>query len=217
MSSVLSGAEAPGIERWALPTVEGPSIHRRAKLTVGELEELERSAWQEAFTQGKEAGLAAARVEIETRRKNLEQQATRLAAILDLLAQPLKQVDTEIEKQLVTLAFTVAKHLVRRELKADPTQVIAVVRDTVALLPIAARDVRVHLHPEDAALLREKLATPSADRAWTLIEDPVQSRGGCRVTTENSQIDARLETRLGAALSALLGDERGSDTREVTP
>ncbi len=217
MSSVLSGAEAPGIERWALPAVEGPSIHRRGNLTVGELEALERAAWQEAFTQGKEAGLAAARVETETRRKNLELQAARLASILDLLAQPLKQVDAEIEKQLVTLAFTVARQLVRRELKADPTQVIAVVRDTVALLPLAARNVRVHLHPEDAALLREKLATPSADRAWTLVEDPVQSRGGCRVTTENSQIDARLETRLGAALSALLGDERGGEKREPIP
>lgn len=212
MSSAATGTGA--VERWALPAVEGPSIHRRSRLTVGELEELERSAWQEAFIQGKEAGLAAARVEIETRRRELEALTERVGSVLDLLAQPLKQVDAEMERQLVTLAFTVARQLVRRELKIDPTQVIAVVRDTVALLPIGARDVRVHLHPEDAVLLRERLATPTSDRAWTLVEDPVQSRGGCRVTTANSQIDARLETRLGAALSALLGDERNADARE---
>lgn len=202
------------VERWMLPAVEGPSAHRRSRLTVGELEELERAAWQEAYTQGKEAGLAAARVEIETRRRELEAQAQRIAAVLDLLAQPLKQLDADIERQIVTLAFTVAKQLVRRELKLDPTQVIGIVRDTVALLPIAARDVRIHLHPEDAALLRERLAAPTADRAWTVVEDPVQSRGGCRVTTANSQIDARLETRLGAAFSALLGEERSSDGRQ---
>ena len=112
------------------------------------------------------------------------------------------------------LAFTLARQLVRRELRADPGQIIGIVRDTVALLPSAARDVRVHLHPEDARLLRERLAITTADRAWSIVEDPVLGRGGCRVTTENSQIDARLETRLGAALSALLGDERNVEGRE---
>ncbi len=214
MSEVLASVDNRSIERWALPTVEGPSIHRRARLNVGELQELERAAWQEAFDQGKEAGLAAARVEIETRRADLDQQAARFTSILDLLAQPLKQLDAEIERQLVTLAFTMARQLVRRELKADPAQVIGIVRDTVALLPSAARNVRVHLHPEDARLLRERLADTTSDRAWTLVEDPVLGRGGCRVTTENSQIDARLETRLGAALSALLGDERNVEGRE---
>ena len=58
------------------------------------------------------------------------------------------------------LAVTIARQLVRRELRIDPAQVIAIIRETVALLPAAARDVRVHLHPEDAAVVREKLATP---------------------------------------------------------
>jgi flagellar assembly protein FliH len=215
MSEVQSRAGSVAVERWSLPAVEGPSIHRRNRLTVGELEDLERAAWEEAFAQGKEAGLAAARMEIETRCADLEQQAGRLNSILDLLATPLKQLDAEMERQLVMLSFTLAKQLVRRELKADPSQVIGIVRDTVSLLPIAARNVRVHLHPEDAALLREKLAETTADRAWSVVEDPVQSRGGCRITTENSQIDARLETRLGAALSSLLGDERNTEGREA--
>jgi len=217
MSEVLSATGALAVERWSLPAVEGPSIHRRNRLTVAELEDLERAAWEEAFTQGKEAGLAAARLEIESLRATLASQAARLEAIMDLLAQPLKQLDAEMERQLVMLAFTLAKQLVRRELKADPSQVIGIVRDTVALLPIAARNVRVHLHPEDAALLREKLASTTADRAWSIVEDPVQGRGGCRVTTDNSQIDARLETRLGAALSTLLGDERSGEGREAQP
>lgn len=215
MSEVQTRGGSVGVERWSLPAVDGPSIHRRNRFSVGELEELERAAWEEAFAQGKEAGLAAARMEIETRRADLEQQAGRMGSILDLLAQPLKQLDAEMERQLVMLSFTLAKQLVRRELRADPSQVIGIVRDTVALLPIAARNVRVHLHPEDATLLREKLADTTADRAWSIVEDPVQSRGGCRVTTENSQIDARLETRLGAALSSLLGDERNVEGREA--
>jgi flagellar biosynthesis/type III secretory pathway protein FliH len=34
------------------------------------------------------------------------------------------------------------------------------------------------------------------------------ARGGCRVTSDNSSIDARFETAVAAALSGLLGDDR---------
>jgi flagellar assembly protein FliH len=40
------------------------------------------------------------------------------------------------------------------------------------------------------------------------VEDPVLSRGDCRVHTDYAQIDARVESQLNAALSALFGDER---------
>lgn len=203
------------VERWALPTVEGPRIDRRGRTTVAELEARERAAWEEAYAQGRAAGMTAMRHEIDARVQKLDAQVQRLAAVLDLLAEPLRELDTDMERQLVTLAYALARQLIRRELSIDPAQVIGIVRDTVALLPAAARDVRVHLHPEDAALVRERLAEPAADRAWRLIEDPVQSRGGCRVTTDSSQIDARLETRLAAAMVALFGDDRGPDTRDA--
>lgn len=129
------------------------------------------------------------------------------------MARPLQELDPEVENQLLQLALTIGRHLVRRELRIDPTQVIAIIRETVALLPASARDVRVHLHPEDAAVVREKLATPTGERAWTIAEDPVMGRGGCRVTTETAQIDARLDTRIGSVVSALLGDERVAAVR----
>jgi flagellar assembly protein FliH len=73
---------------------------------------------------------------------------------------------------------------------------------------VAAREVRVHLHPEDAAVVRQNLAPTESERAWTMIEDPVMARGGCQITTTTSRIDARLETRLAAILSELMGTER---------
>jgi flagellar assembly protein FliH len=107
--------------------------------------------------------------------------------------------------------MTLARQIVRRELKADPTQIIGIIREAIAALPVAAREVRVHLHPEDAAVVREYLAPTESERAWAIVEDPVMARGGCRITTTTSRIDARLETRLGAILSELLGTERHND------
>jgi flagellar assembly protein FliH len=102
---------------------------------------------------------------------------------------------------------------VRRELRLDPSQVIGIIRHTVGLLPLASRDVRIHLHPEDAAIVREKLAQPAGEREWILVEDPLLARGGCRITTAVSNIDARLESRVADAMNTLLGEDGSARVR----
>lgn len=209
-SSVATAEEAANSVAWEAPSIAGPRANRRTKLTLSELEDIERIAWEEAYAKGQAAGLAAGEAEINKRLaevKNVEN-------IFNALARPLAQLDQEVEQQLITLAFAIAKQVVRRELRIDPTQVIAVVRDTVGLLPLSQRNIRVHLHPQDAALLRERLAEPQTEQAWSIVEDPVMTRGGCRVSTDTAQIDARLETRIAAVLSHLMGDERNDAQRE---
>ena len=205
---------AEAVALWDMPLVNGRAVQgRRAGRTVSEIEEVERQAYEEAFAKGREAGLASAKAETQQALAQLNAQVQRLEAALASLSKPLEQVNAEVEQQLLNLTLTVARHLLRRELRTDPAQVIAIIRESVALLPASARDVRVHMHPEDAAIVRERLATPTADRAWTIIEDPVMTRGGCRVTTDTAQIDARLETRIHSVVTAMLGDERAASSR----
>ena len=209
MSSRPSLLNANAAAAWSLPIVDGPTaVTRQQNPTVGQLEEIERAAYEEAYAKGRADGLAAARAEEQPKLDALTKKLARVDSILAVLSKPLEEMNAEVERELVALASALAKHLVRRELKTDPGQIVAVIRETVALLPVATRDVRVHLHPEDAALVRERLAAPQAERAWTIIEDPVLTRGGCRVTTDTAQIDARVESRLGAVMNAMLGDER---------
>jgi flagellar assembly protein FliH len=206
---------------WDLPSISADSTSRQIGRTVGELEEIEQRAFDEAYAKGHEAGhaaglaagKAAAQVRMQPALDELERQVESLQGVLDALSRPFQEFDVEVQEQLVQLALSIARHLVRRELRIEPAQVIAIIRETVGLLPAAARDVRVHLHPEDAALVREKLASPGAEPAWTLAEDPVMSRGGCRVTTQTAQIDARLEARIQAVAGALLGGEEREDMR----
>jgi flagellar assembly protein FliH len=86
--------------------------------------------------------------------------------------------------------------------------VIGVVREAIALLPGSSRDVKVKLHPEDMALVDRLLARPEGQRAWSIAEDPLIDRGGCKVVTQNSQIDAQAEKRFEAVVTAIVGDER---------
>jgi flagellar assembly protein FliH len=206
MSDSFLQADA-ATERWAPPSVHGP-ISKPRVVAIADLRSKERATLEEHYAKAKTDGIAAGRAEFEARTAIVNARIASLDSILGVLGKPLAEMDAQVEKQLVTLALTVAKHLVRRELRIEPTQVVAIIRETVALLPAAARDVRVHLHPEDAALVRERLAQPQAERAWSVIEDPVMGRGGCRVTTDTALIDARLETRLGAVITQVLGTDR---------
>jgi flagellar assembly protein FliH len=198
----------PAVTAWVMPEIDGPVVNRRSRYSVAELDAIGQQAWEEGFAKGLEAGQVAAQQQQKPVMLALQQRAQRLQAVLDFMAGPLDELDAAVEKQLAALACSIARHVVRRELRIDPAQVVATVRETVGLLPIAARDVRVHLHPEDAAILRERLAEPQTRRAWTIVEDPVLERGGCRVVTEDSQVDARVEALLGGVIATVMGDQR---------
>jgi flagellar assembly protein FliH len=191
---------APKVSLWTAPAMDRAAPAAKMA-TVGGLVDLQAEAHKEAFQQGLEEGRQAGRAEIRA-------QVERLAGMFHDLAKPFEVLDAEVERELLTLAMALARQIVRRELKTDPTQIIGIIREAIAALPVAARDVRVHLHPEDAAVVRDNLAPTESERAWTIVEDPVMARGGCQITTSTSRVDARLETRLGSILSELLGTER---------
>ena len=184
---------------WDVPTIDGPGSANYA--TAGHLEELQKEAYEEAWQKGHAEGLAAGDAAVRER-------ANRFDELLRALSEPFDRLDDSVEKQLVELAIAIVKQLFRREIKIDPSHVIGVVREAIQLLPIASRNAQVQLHPDDAALVRETLSPAEGEPAWTIVEDPLIAHGGCRITTENSHIDATTEARLQAVINATLGDER---------
>jgi flagellar assembly protein FliH len=195
---------------WEMPSVNGPIVNTRRQQDEEKREEVDRATSEALVARGYEDGLAKAQVEVAARMAQIDARIKHLDSVLSFLTKPLEALDIEVEKQLSTLAITVGKQLARRELKADPAQIIAIIREAVSRLPAATRDIRVHLHPDDALIVKEKLSTPGNERAWTIVEDPALSQGGCLVRTDNSLIDARLESRLNSLVSSILGDERSS-------
>jgi flagellar assembly protein FliH len=205
--------------RWDLPSVEGATMPRPGAkgVNVMHLSLVEREAWQHGYKDGHVEGVRKGEAEFAKRITEVDVKIAALEAIIGTLARPLEQLDTQVETELTRLALMVGKHLARRELKIDPAQIIGIIRHTVSLLPLASRNIKVHLHPDDAAVVREKLARPQGEHEWQLTEDPLMARGGCRVTSDNSSIDARFETAVAAALSGLLGDDRAERPQETKP
>jgi flagellar assembly protein FliH len=198
------------VSRWDLPAVEGAPLPRvGAKgVNVMHLSIVEREAWEHGYKDGHVEGVRKGEAELRARIAEVDVKLAALDAIMGTLAKPLDDLDSQVEQELTRLTLAIAKHLVRRELKIDPAQVIGIIRHTVSLLPLSARRIKIHLHPDDAAIVREKLARASGEQEWQLAEDPLMARGGCRLTTENSSVDARFEASVSAALTGLLGDDR---------
>ncbi len=205
-----SDAQRADAQRWDLPSVEGAPLPRAGAkgVNVMHLTLIEREAWDHGYRDGHIEGVRKGEAELGKRIAEVDVKIAALEAIIGMLAKPLAELDAQVENELTRLSLTIAKHLVRRELKIDPAQVIGIIRHTVGLLPLAARNIRVHLHPDDAAIVREKLARASGEQDWQLAEDPLMARGGCRITSDQSSIDARFEASVATVMSNLLGDER---------
>ncbi|GMR19941.1 MAG: flagellar assembly protein FliH [Gammaproteobacteria bacterium] len=203
LSKVIGAEEFENIERWQIPAMGAADghpdetleqLHAASVMTAKQMEGIQNEAYEEGLQRGRKEGLEQGRVQVN--------------ALLTELSKPLEQLDAEVIDQLTVLATTIARQLVRRELHIDPGEVIAVVRETVALLPVSTRKVRVHLHPDDAVRVREIITLSEDEEGWKIIEDPLMTRGGCQVLTEASRIDASIEARLNAIIAQAFGDER---------
>ncbi|MEW6764628.1 MAG: flagellar assembly protein FliH [Pseudomonadota bacterium] len=167
--------------------------------TAEEIEAIQREAWEEGYRAGHAEGRAAGQAEIDAL-------VARWQGLVNALAQPLDAADGDLESALLELALALTRQLVRRELKTQPDEIIPVVREALGVLPSAAQDIVVRLHPEDAALVTSTLHSPGS--AWRVEEDGAIGRGGCVVTSSTSRVDATLERRIAQLMAGVLGDAR---------
>lgn len=170
--------------------------------TADDIEQWHKQAHEEGYQQG----LQQAQTEIAEIKGRLE-------TIINFFEHPLQSLNDEVEQQLKLLAVTMAQQLVRREIKAEPGEIIGLIRDSVQLLPASSRNIRIFLNPDDAELLRNTLQLDEheEEQSWKLVEDPMITRGGCEIKSDKSVINATLENRLQSLAASILGGERIED------
>lgn len=213
LSNSPTDPDADNVMSWQFPAIDGSHSVNEALQnvkvpTANELEKIQQQASKEASEKGYQEGLAKG---LQAGKAQIAQQAGALKGLMHSLAEPLDELDERVENELTELAILIAKQLIRRELKIDSGQVVSVVKEAIAALPSSSQNIKLHLHPEDASLVKSALSLDETEvDHWRVIEDPVMTRGGCRVLTDNSQIDATIENRLSTIIAKALGDERGT-------
>lgn len=200
---LIPGKSVPGdLVTWEAPEVQTSGDRQDPE---AELEALRKRAWDEAYQAGHAAGLAAADEQVAA-------QVDALTTVLNAFTRPMHELDRQVEDELLELVRAVARQLIRRELRTEPGEVIGVIRAGLDALPTAATNVVVTLHPEDAALVRERLQPSDGETPWKIQPDPILERGNCRITSETSHVDGRVETRLGRVIAGLFAEARNPES-----
>lgn len=207
MSKPSSTSNLPAYERWQLPLVNDPA--KQAPPTAEELENIQKQAYSEGFALGQKEGF-------EKTKHELENKIASFGSIIEMLTEPLNELDDEVVEQLAQLSMSVAKQVIRRELHTEQGEIVGIVREAMSALPASTRKIILNINPEDAALIRTSFSLGEEEKEsdelrWRVIEDPMISRGGCKISSKNSSIDATVEARLNRVISTLLGGERETD------
>ncbi len=240
LSKIISGQSETDYKRWKVPrvqTVEQEKQEQAGFLTASQLEELQKQAYDEGFKLGKKEGHQAGLPEgledgrkqgIQKGQEEVEQIIKRFSQIMQFLAEPLSQVNKDVEEELISLSLATAKQIIRREITIDPGQIVAVIKESLSALPSSAKKIRVFLNPADAQIARDNLNISIQNQAentidnmdemhdefWSIIDEPTITRGGCQIKSEFSQIDASIETRIAEISARILGSERMSSDRD---
>jgi len=201
-SRIIDKEQAGAADRWDVPSVDasaadalrGASKGSAHLLTAGQLDALQKQVHDEAYRRGFDEGLAAGKAELTSR-------VARLAALAESFSQPFQNLETGVEDELVNLSVELASHLVRHEIAHDPKQLHAAINDCLGVLGGSVRDVTLHLHPDDAALVRVEIQAGTETR-FALSEDPALQRGDLRVTSSSALVDGRLAARCAEIIAA---------------
>jgi flagellar assembly protein FliH len=161
---------------------------------------------EQAFRDGLEAGKREAQAGLETQREALKA----MVASLSELTQDFEQT---LANDVLSMSLELAKLIVRQSLRVKPEAVVAVVREAVASLPGVSDQTVLLVHPADAALIRTAAEDDRvlAELPWRIVEDAQIERGGCRLETPTTEVDATLETRWRRVLASLGRDDAWID------
>jgi len=206
MSNTLNEDNAD-CQPWAFPQVNRSSNLGANAGVSGKRSDKrqEQDAYKAGFARGLADGMASSQSELNHRLSRLDE------AIL-FISKPIDAVEEHVEQELAGLAIEIARQILRREIKLDSGHVVAVVREAIASLPISTEPMSVHLNPVDALCVKEALSLSDTDHSYRIIEDPVVSRGGCRIMSATSQIDATMEKQVAAISARIFGGERDADS-----
>ena len=145
-------------------------------------------AREQAVAAGREEGLRAGRAEVAQECQRMKELAGSYASALDSL-------DFRLANMVLELALDVARQVITTELEVHPERILSVVKLALNQMAETAREARLLLNPEDAALIRPYLEQILDKDRLRLVEDARIVRGGCLIETNQGDLDATVQAR----------------------
>ena len=212
---ILSKEKLTAYQRWELTALSGQGEAPRAPVrrrrsapapvplpTAADVERIHQAAHAEGLAEGRDRAAAI---------------VAEMGALLASVTREVRTWEEKIADDIVSLALEIAHQVVRESLVVRREAIVAVVRDAMQQMPLFKTSARLMLHPSDVELVRDALGDQLTQLGWRMIEDESIERGGCRIESEATHVDATNATRWERAVAALGRDrtwlERGAGRR----
>ncbi|MBK5929794.1 hypothetical protein CCR82_04405 [Halochromatium salexigens] len=226
-------AQAPKQPQKPAQSKPDPAKQRREAAQQKAALEAERkkareAGYQEGYREGLETGraegyakgLAQGREEAEQElQQQLQETLDPVRNLATQFSEALAQLDDDVARHLVELALATGRQLAGAALEAHPAQVAELVRGLLHSEPAMHGRPRLWLHPKDHELVSQALGQELKAAGWALQPDDQVSRGGCRVTSANGELDATWESRWESVHQQVRGrlssSERAAGAREL--
>ncbi|MDC8773810.1 FliH/SctL family protein [Roseateles albus] len=180
------------------------------------LQEQLHAARQAGYQDGYRDGLSA----LDAFKHSFAQQMTaQIGTLVRSFDADFRALEDEMAQALARSAVELARQVVRSEIRQRPEHIAKVAHDAVEALQLSARHVRVRVNPSDYPLVIEGAGEEMRAREAQVLPDPEVPRGGCKVDSDISSVDASLATRWQQAVASMgqasLWEDRRSNAAEA--
>ena len=159
-----------------------------------EAENIKKSAFEEGYRNG----LAKAEADITEFKNHLK----------EFMGAP-KEVFEYISPDILEMSVTIAKKIIKKELKSDPQVLMDIILEVLKNVCKNEPKVTIKVNPQAVAFLKDALPTVTyeygIESKINILADPSVEEGGCVFQTNNGIVDASVDTQLEIIKKALEG------------
>jgi flagellar assembly protein FliH len=183
-----SRAKQSAYQRWELASLAPQSADAALPGREAKLEQ----AIAEGRAAGYAAGIAAAAAE-----------RARIAALLATLSESAGDHEQRLADEVLDVALVLARQIVGEALAVRREFILPVVSAALRQLPQSTQRVELKVNPVDGAVVRSLLESEPLGARCQLVDDTSIAPGGCRIETEQCDLDATVPSRWRRLLANL--------------
>ncbi len=176
-------------------------------------EKIRKQTYEEGFAAGEKKGIADGKKEVDTTIQRLQTLLIEMEGIW-------KQLIGTHEHQIVQLICRAAEKVVFGQIAIDPDVIKRAIFHAIQMIPEPV-EVTIELNSDDTVYIEtikeDFFKQLKSLKHISVVPNPSITQGGCRVKTRFGEVDATVESRLGAIQQTIMNVFRNKVTDDPRP
>lgn len=161
------------------------------------VEEGKKLGYEAGLLQGREEGINQGAAEFMQQQ---QKQAQQFAQLIESFQTALDNLDSAMPSRLVQVALTAARAMFGDSIVSGSTHtwLLSHIQTLLRQENLMQGKAKLWVSAEESPLVQEQLGSILQAKGWELCIDTQMLPGGCRITTDEGELDATTETRWNA-------------------